>query len=148
MSFGGNGKGKTTRGFTISGLNETLGGIDSFMEDLHTRTRRAILTDAARFYRNDAVTNAHVITGRTRGSIDIESITDNEATITAGFGMPFEEKREGTKRRGPKGLDIARSETPHKTMTEAARKTTEKMPSIVDKHWNELLNRHKAKATG
>jgi hypothetical protein len=150
MSFGGIGKGKSTRGFTISGLNETLGGIDSLMEDLHTRTRRAKLTDAATLYKNDAVTNAHVITGRTRGSIKVESITDNEATITAGFGMPFEEKREGTKRRGPKGLglDIARSETPHKTMTEAARKTTDKMPSIIDKHMNDLLKRHQAKATG
>jgi hypothetical protein len=146
MSFGG--KGKTTRGFTISGLNETLSGIDSLREDLHTRTRRAILTDAATFFKNDAVTNAHVITGRTRGSIKIESITDDKATISAGFGMPFEEKREGTKRRGPTGLDIARSETPHKTMTEAAKKTNEKMPSIIDKHMNELLNRHKTKANG
>jgi hypothetical protein len=137
MSFGGRIKGKP--GFTVSGVDN----LDSLMEDLHTRTRRAILTDAARFYRNDAVLNAHVITGRTRGSIKIESITDDKATISAGFGMPFEEKREGTKRRGPSGIDVARSETPHKTMTEAAKKTTEKMPSIIDKHMNDLLNRHK-----
>jgi hypothetical protein len=138
MPFSGKGK----AGFTVSGVDS----IDSLREDLHTRTKRAILTDAATFFKNDAVSNVHVITGRTRGSIKIESITDNQATITTGFGMPFEEKREGTKRRGPLGLDIARSETPHKTMTEAAKKTTEKMPSIIDKHMNDLLSRHKAKA--
>ena len=138
MPFSGKGK----AGFTVSGVDS----IASLREDLHTRTKRAILTDAATFFKNDAVSNAHVITGRTRRSIKVESITDNQATITAGFGMPFEEKREGTKRRGPLGLDIARSETPHKTMTEAAKKTTEKMPSIIDKHMNDLLNRHKTKA--
>jgi HK97 gp10 family phage protein len=130
MSFGGNGK--TTRGFTISGLNETLSGIDSLREDLHTRTRRAILTDAATFFKNDAVSNAHVITGKTKGSIKIESVTDREAIISAGFGMPFEEKRTGTK-----------DGTPHMTMTEAANNTRKEMPSIIDKHMKDLLNRHK-----
>jgi hypothetical protein len=169
MSFGG--KGKTTRGFTISGLNETLGGIDSFMEDLHTRTRRAILTDAATFYKNDAVKNAHVITGKTRDSIKIESVSDDEAVISAGFGMPYEEKRPGNKVRSqnkkrPSGDAVINSvaesilsaivgigteggirggNTPHATMTEAAKRTTKEMPSIIDKHMNDLLNRHKAK---
>ena len=98
------------------------------------------------FFKNDAVSNAHVITGRTRRSIKVESITDNQATITAGFGMPFEEREKVQSGEALLGLDIARSETPHKTMTEAAKKTTEKMPSIIDKHMNDLLNRHKTKA--
>lgn len=135
MSFGGKGNGKTTRGFTISGLNETLGGIDSFIEDLHTRARRAILTDAATFYKNDAVKNAHVITGKTRDSLKIESISDDEAVISAGFGMPYEEKRAGTK-----------EGTPHATMTEAANNTNKQMPSIIKKHMDDLFNRHMAKA--
>jgi hypothetical protein len=165
MSFrGGN---RVKPGFTISGLNEALSGIDSLMEDLHTRTRRAILTDAARFYRNDAVTNAHVITGKTRDSIKIESVTDDKAVISAGFGMPYEEKRPGNKVKSPqkKGGDalidsvlesvlstivgsageggFRRGSTPHATMTEAAKKTSKEMPSIIDKHMNDLLNRHK-----
>ena len=84
MPFSGKGK----AGFTVSGVDS----IASLREDLHTGTKRAILTDAATFFKNDAVSNAHVITGRTRRSIKVESITDNQATITAGFGMPFEER--------------------------------------------------------
>ena len=144
------------------------------MEDLHTRTRRAILTDAATFFKNDAVKNAHVITGKTTDSIKIESISDDEATITAGFGMPYEEKRPGNKvkssqkqkRSGDALIDsVAESilsaivgsaseggfrsgSTPHATMTEAAKKTSKEMPSIIDKHMNDLLNRHKTKANG
>jgi hypothetical protein len=65
MSFHGV-KGKP--GFTVSGVDS----IDSLMEDLHTRTKRAILTDAATFFKKDAVANAHVITGKTRDSIKID----------------------------------------------------------------------------
>jgi hypothetical protein len=166
MSFGGRVKGKP--GFTVSGVDN----LDSLMEDLHTRTRRAILTDAANFYKNDAVKNAHVITGKTRDSIKIESVTDDEAVISAGFGMPYEEKRPGNKikqKQKKSGDEVINSvaesilsaivgsageggfrsgSTPHATMTEAAKKTSKEMPSIIDKHMNDLLNRHKAKATG
>jgi hypothetical protein len=101
------------------------------------QTKRAILTEGATFFKRDAFSNAHVISGRTRDSIKIESITDNEATITAGFGMPFEEKRSGTK-----------EGTPHATMTEAANNTNKQMPSIIKKHMDDLFNRQKGKATG
>ena len=126
-------------GFSVTGLNEVIGGLDSMLRNL-PQTRRAILTEGATFFKNDAVSNAHVISGKTKGSIKIESITDKEATISAGFGMPFEEKRSGTKAR-VKGisLDFSGSDTPHATMTEAAKKTNEKMPSIIKKHMDNLL---------
>lgn len=133
-------------GFTISGLNETLHGIDSLIRDFG-QTKQKILTEAATFYKNDAVANAHVITGKTKGSVKIESISDKEAIITAGFGMPFEEKRSGVKVSSKKMFTVGSTgvSTPHKTMTEAAKKTTKEMPSIIDKHMNQLLKRHSAK---
>ena len=126
-------------GFSVSGLNEAISGVDSMLKNL-PQTRRAILTEGATFFKNDAVSNAHVISGKTKGSIKIESVTDREAIISAGFGMPYEEKRAGTKARS-KGisLDFSGSDTPHATMTEAAKKTSKEMPSIIRKHTDNLL---------
>jgi HK97 gp10 family phage protein len=120
-------------GLSVSGLNEVIGGLDSMLRNL-PQTRRAILTEGATFFKNDAVSNAHVITGKTKGSIKIESVTDKEAIISAGFGMPFEEKRTGTK-----------DGTPHMTMTEAANNTRKEMPSIIKKHVDDLLRANSTK---
>ena len=131
MSFFGGGVGRA--GVRVTGLNEIIASITAMVSESPS-TRIRILREVSEVFRRDAVDNAHVITGKTKKSIRVESVTDKQAVISAGFGMPFEEKREGNK-----------LGTPHKTFTQAAKFTAPKIPPIIKKHYDDLLRRHKTR---
>ena len=111
-------------GLRVFGLLEAIRGLDSKIRGA-PQARRTALQEVATFFKQDAQANAHVITGKTKGSIRIESVTDRQAIISAGFGMPFEEKRAGSK-----------GSTPHATFTESAKRTQVQGPRIVKRHYD------------
>jgi hypothetical protein len=117
----------------VTGLTEAIRGIDGIIREL-PQTRLEIIREGALFFFKDAQKNAHVITGKTKASIHIESVTAQQGIITAGFGMPFEEKRGGDK-----------GGTPHKTFTVAAKNTGVEMPNIIKRAFDALLARHRTR---
>jgi hypothetical protein len=119
----------------VSGLLESIRGIDGLIREL-PQTKLQIIREGALFFFKDAQKNAHVITGKTKASIHIESITVQQGIISAGFGMPFEEKRGGQR------LDTG---TPHKTFTVAAKNTGVEMPHIIKRAFDALLARHRTR---
>ena len=136
MSFNPN---STINGFvriTITGLRESIADINGILRDW-PQTHLSMTRDATTFFFKDAQKNAHVITGKTKASIHIDSITQERGIISAGFGMPFEEKRGGTR------LDAG---TVHKTFSGiAAKDTAAEMPTIIKKRFDELLAKHKTR---
>ena len=119
----------------VTGLTEAMRGIDGIIREW-PQTRLQIIREGALFFFKDAQKNAHVITGKTKASIHIESITAQQGIISAGFGMPFEEKRGGIR------LDVG---TKHKTFTETAKTTGAELPRIIKRNFDALLNRHKTR---
>ena len=121
--------------FSVKGLQESIAGITGVIRE-YPQTRLQMVREGALFFFRDAQKNAHVISGKTKASIHIESVTQQMGIISAGFGMPFEEKRGGQKQ------DTG---TPHKTFTAAAKATGEEMPVIIKRSFDALLNRHKTR---
>lgn len=117
----------------VTGLRESVMALDAIQREM-PQTRTEIIREGALFFFKDAQKNAHVITGKTKASIHIESVTSERGIISAGFGMPFEEKRGGTR------LDAG---TPHKTFSVAATNTAAQMPTIIRKWFDRLLSRHR-----
>jgi hypothetical protein len=120
-------------GLNVTGLIESIRGIEGAIRDF-PRTKMDALREGADFFAQNARANAHRISGKTANSIKVDSVTDKQATISAGFGMPFEEKREGEK-----------GGTPHRTFSEAAKTTGMVFPTIFRKHFNNLLARNKTR---
>jgi hypothetical protein len=119
----------------VTGLQEAMRGIDGIIREW-PQTRLQIIREGALFFFKDAQKNAHVITGKTKASIHIESVTRDRGVITAGFGMPFEEKRGGQR------MDTG---TPHRTFTAAANATGAEMPHIIKRNFDKLLNSHRTR---
>jgi hypothetical protein len=119
----------------VTGLQEAMRGIDGVIREW-PQTRLQIIREGALFFFKDAQKNAHVITGKTKASIHIESVTSQQGIISAGFGMPFEEKRGGQR---------ADTGTPHKTFTAAAKATGAEMPHIIKRTFDALLARHRTR---
>jgi len=123
--------GTVRTGLTVTGLNEIIRAQDAMIREIGA-LRLQVHRESAEFFANDARTNAHVISGRTKKSIKVESATPKMGIISAGFGMPFEQKREGIK-----------NNTPHATFTVAAAKTALQMGIIVKRAFDSLLARHR-----
>ena len=126
-------RGSTTVGLKVTGLKEAINALTSIMNEWPATSKKAIEEGVTVFYK-DAVKNAHVITGKTKASIHIESVTPKIGVISAGFGMPFEEKRGGQRQ------DTG---TPHKTFTAAAKVTATEMPTIIKRNFDALFSKHK-----
>ena len=122
-------------GVKVTGLNEIIAASAAIQREF-PQSKTNIHREAITFFYKDANKNAHVISGKTKGSIHIESVTAQSGIISAGFGMPFEEKRGGTR------LDVG---TPHKTFSTSAKNTAAVMPQIIKKEIDALLNRHKTR---
>ena len=119
----------------VTGLVESIRGMEGVIREW-PQTRLQMVREGALFFFKDAQKNAHVITGKTKASIHIESVTAQMGIISAGFGMPFEEKRGGQR---------ADTGTPHKTFTAAAKATGAEMPHIIKRLFDALLARHKTR---
>ena len=89
-------------GFTVTGLNEMIRSLDAMGREIPT-VRTAVLNEGARFLVNEAKRNVHVVSGRLKASISIETQTSNFVVVSA--KTPYaaiENLREGTKSAGPK----------------------------------------------
>ena len=128
MSF----QGSVRVGLTVTGLNEIIRNQDAMIREM-PQFRTQVHRESAEFFAKDAKANAHVITGKTKASVKVESATPQAGIISAGFGMPFEQKREGSK-----------NGSPHTTFTISAQRTALQMPRIIKKHIDDLLRRHKS----
>jgi hypothetical protein len=111
----------------VTGLNE-INSYFSTVQSQMSQTRKDTLNEAAQYFLKDALANVHVISGRTKSSTRISSVSENEAVIESGFGAPFEEKRDGTK-----------FGTPHKFMSGAAQRTASALPDIIRRNYDKLL---------
>ena len=120
---------------TVTGLKEIEASLNGIKAEL-PMTKRKIVQEGTTFFFKDAQSNAHVITGKTKGSIHIDSMTDQMGIISAGFGMPFEEKRGGIK---------VSEGSPHKTFSTTAKTTAAAMPAIIKRNFDALLSRHKTR---
>jgi hypothetical protein len=117
----------------VTGLRESISGINGLTMEW-PQTQLQMVREGALFFFKDAQKNAHVISGKTKASIHIESVTRDRGVITAGFGMPFEEKRGGQR------MDTG---TPHKTFSMAANNLGTEMPHIIKRNFDNLLRKHK-----
>jgi hypothetical protein len=68
--------------FKVTGLNEIVSSLGAIESDFAT-VRTAVLNEAARFLTNEAQRNVHVVSGRLKASIGIESQTPNSVVVSA-----------------------------------------------------------------
>lgn len=131
MSF----RGTVRVGFSVTGLNEALGGIAGIIMDLN-QTKMQIHKEAADVFVKQAKTTVHVISGKLKASIKTDSVTPEQAIVSA--NTPYagkEEERPGNRRTPPS--------TPHAYMKPAAAFTATQFPMIIKRNFDMLLNRHK-----
>src|SRR4030095_6126196 len=69
-------------GFTVTGLNEIIRSLDAMNREI-TQVRTAVLNEGARFVVNEAKRNVHVVSGRLKASIGIESQAQNAVVVSA-----------------------------------------------------------------
>lgn len=131
MSFSGGGMIR----ITVTGLKEIEASLNGIKAEL-PNTKRKIIQEGTTLFFKTAFKNVHTITHKTQNSIHIDLMNEQMGIISAGFGMPFEEKRGGTR------LDVG---TPHKTFSTTAMTTATAMPEIIKRNIDALLNRHKTR---
>jgi len=127
-------------GFKVTGLSESIRGLDNIMRDWPT-VRRATLNEAARFLTNEAKRDVHVVTGRLKSSIGIESQTANSVTVSAKTEYAaIENARKGTKHQTPKSIGPYGT---HDYFTKAINNTTRDFQSKIKINFDSLLNKNK-----
>ena len=108
----------------VTGLNEAVAFFNKSAAEIH-QTTQAVLNEGADLFVSEATKNAHVITGRMKGSISKSGVQGN--TITVGATAPYAafENRRGS---------------PHDFATKALDATAKALPDIVRKGYDELLS--------
>jgi Bacteriophage protein of unknown function (DUF646). len=133
MSFSGS----VRIGFTVQGLNEAIRGLSAMATEIN-QTKLQIHREVADIFVKQAKTNVHKITHTLEKSIRVESVTSQNAIVSA--NTPYarvEESRPGNRRISP--------HTPHAYMKPAAAATALQFPNIIRKNFDILLNRHKTR---
>jgi len=129
-------------GFKVTGLIESVRGLDNIMRDWPT-IRRATLNEAARFLTNEAKRDVHVVTGRLKGSIGIESQTSNSVIVSARTEYAaIENARKGTKHQTAKTIGPYGT---HDYFTKAINNTTRDFQSKIKVNFDSLLNKNKTR---
>jgi len=127
-------------GFKVTGLLESIRGLDNIMRDWPT-VRRATLNEAARFLTNEAKRDVHVVTGRLKSSIGIESQTSNSVIVSAKTEYAaIENARKGTKHQTPKSVGPYGT---HDYFTKAINNTTRDFQTKIKVNFDSLLNKNK-----
>lgn len=122
---------KITPIISLADLSREVGGlIPEFPQ-----TKKAILGDFAKTWKASAYDNMHYITGETRSSLKIDSVTDKEATISAGYGAIHELRRKGTKPPPTKGGGTG----PHDWVTPADVELSKQMDGIVERRMDQFF---------
>jgi len=124
-------------GVRVTGLPETLRSITEIQREI-PQTRMGVLREASTFMVFRAQERVHKISGNLARSIKVESITPQQAIVSA--NMPYarkEEERKGNRRMAPG--------TPHAYMKPSAQDTAQKMPELIKKGFDTLLARNKTR---
>ena len=100
------------------------------------QTKKAVLGDFAKTFHAAAYDNMHYITGQTRNSLKIESVTDKEANVSAGFGALHESKRKGSKPPPLKGGGTG----VHNWIAPAEKELQRQMDGIVQRRMEQWFN--------
>jgi len=122
---------------TIIGYNEILRANEAIIREL-PQTKINIGREASTFFVFKAKEKVHKISGDLARSIRVDSITPQQAIVSA--NMPYanaEEKRKGKRRIPPN--------TEHAYMAPTAIETGGQMPKIIKKNIDALLARHKTR---
>lgn len=133
MSFQGSGFLR----FTVKGQTELIAANNAIIREM-PQTKMAIHREASTFFVQKAKERVHKVSGDLARSIEVESITPQQAIVSA--NMPYariEEERPGT-RKTPPG-------TKHAYMKPAAADTSLQMPKFIRKGFDELLRRHQTR---
>jgi hypothetical protein len=127
-------------GFKVTGLLESIRGLDGVMREWPV-VETAVLNEAGRFIVNEAKRNVHVVSGRLKASISIESQTPKSVVVSA--KMPYakiENERPGDKRQGPKTQGPYGT---HDYFTRATTAVTTSFASRIKVNFDRLLTKHK-----
>jgi hypothetical protein len=124
-------------GLKVTGLIEINASLSAIQRE-EPQVKMQIHKDASTFFVLKAKEKVHKISGDLARSIKVDSITPQQAIVSA--NMPYakkEEERKGNRRIAPG--------TPHAYMKPAAADTASQMPIIIKKDFDSLLARHKTR---
>jgi hypothetical protein len=128
--FNDRGKG----GVTIDGLEDILRMLDGLPRELGQAKRKA-LQEAANHMVRTAQSRVHVVSGRLKKSIKVESVTTDQATVVAQTPYAQEEERR-------QGIKIGVN-TPHQFMLPASRETALLFPKMIIREIDAVLSKTK-----
>ncbi len=127
--------GSTRTGFSVKGLNETISATNAIEREMNP-TKMQILRDSSTFFVLKAKEKVHKISGNLGRSISVDSITPQQAIISAKMSYAKREEDRPGKRRIPPN-------TEHSYMKPAAALTAVQFPIIIKKGIDALLARHR-----
>ena len=100
---------------------------------------KKILQQAGKVFVDDAKKHVHIITGKTRASIQAQTPTDREINITMRYGALYEIRRAGSKPPPRQGKGTG----PHNFLDNALKVTADKLPSIIEKEITSLFRKNR-----
>jgi len=112
---------------TIEGIDQVVSGLDHIIGGLEN-TKHNALQEGSDFMANEMRANAHVITGRMKGSIR-NSVSGDTAIIE----VPVEYAQYENKRPGSK------QGSPHNFADQALSTTEQQFPHIINQIYSDLL---------
>jgi len=100
---------------------------------------KKVLQQAGKVFIDDAKKNVHIITGKTRQSIQVDTSTDREIGITMRYGALYEIRRKGSKPPPRQGKGTG----PHNFLDHALKVTADKLPKLVEKEITSLFRKNR-----
>ena len=100
---------------------------------------RKVLQQSGKIFIDDAKKHVHVISGKTRQSIQVDTSTDREIGITMRYGALYEIRRQGSKPPPRQGKGTG----PHNFLDHALKVTAEKLPKLVEKEITSLFRKNR-----
>jgi len=100
---------------------------------------KKVLQQSGKIFIDDAKKHVHVISGKTRQSIQVDTSTDREIGITMRYGALYEIRRQGSKPPPRQGKGTG----PHNFLDHALKVTAEKLPKLVEKEITSLFRKNR-----
>ena len=119
----------------ISALTRSVANVKLELPD----ASRKVLGESAKVFIDDARKNVHTITGRTRASIQVESLNEHEIGIIMRYGALYEIRRPGSKPPPRQG----RGTGPHNFLDHALKAVATKLPKLVEKDITGLFRKNR-----
>jgi len=100
---------------------------------------KKVLQQSGKIFIDDAKKHVHVISGKTRQSIQVDTSTDREIGITMRYGALYEIRRQGSKPPPRQGKGTG----PHNFLDHALKVTADKLPKLVEKEITSLFRKNR-----